>query len=512
MNNVTLKLNNASLAAIPSKNNLHLPPQGYAQLPERVLQFGTGVLLRGLPDYFIDIANRNGVFNGRVVVVKSTASGGTGEFDSQNSLYTIAERGIVNDNKIENYWVNSAISRVLTATTQWQSVLQCAEKAEMQVIISNTTEVGIVLQKEKVLDAVPQSFPGKLLAFLHKRFQYFHGAADAGMVMVPTELLTDNGSRLQAIVLELAAYNEMGNEFISWLQLHNFFCNTLVDRIVPGKPPAAEWQQLSQQLGYADELMISAEPFNLWAIEATSPRVKEILSFESVNEGMVIAPRIEKFRELKLRLLNGTHTFSCGLAHLAGFDTVKEALGDEQLSAFVRRLMMVEIAAGVPQDLVSYNEACVYANTVLDRFRNPFLEHKWLSISMNFTSKMRMRNIPLLQRYYQKHGEAPACMALGFAAYILFMQCEEKLPGQFVGNRNGLEYVIQDESAPFFARYWQNRDAASVAHNVCSNEAFWGVDLTSLPGWEKLVTRQLELLQQEGAVAILRAEHVIQTN
>ncbi|MCR6722375.1 MAG: hypothetical protein NVV59_19255 [Chitinophagaceae bacterium] len=103
-------------------------------------------------------------------------------------------------------------------------------------------------------------------------------------------------------------------------------------------------------------------------------------------------------------------------------------------------------------------------------------------------------------------------MALGFAAFILFMKCEEKLPGQFVGKRKGVEYIINDESAPFFARYWQTNDAASVVNNVCKNEAFWGMDLTQFAGWEKLVARQLELLQQEGAVAILRAEHVIQTN
>ena len=507
-----MKLNNTSLASVAVKDNLHLPPAGYNSLPERVLQFGTGVLLRGLPDYFIDRANRKGVFNGRVVLVKSTASGGADAFTTQDNLYTIAERGIVNDNRIEQYWINSVISRVLTAATEWQAVLACAENADMQIVISNTTEVGIVLVKEKVLETVPQSFPGKLLAFLHRRYQHFNGAAEAGMVVVPTELLTDNGSRLQAIVLELAAYNGLGDEFINWLQLHNFFCNTLVDRIVPGKPPAAEWELLCNQLGYTDELMISAEPFNLWAVEATAARVKEILSFESVNEGMVIAERIEKYRELKLRLLNGTHTYSCGLAHLAGFDTVKEALADDQFSAFVRRLMMVEIAEGVPQDLVSYNEACAYANTVLDRFRNPFLEHKWLSISMNFTSKMRMRNIPLIERYYQKHGEAPACMALGFAAYILFMKCKEEQPGRFAGSRNGITYTIQDESAPLFARYWQHTDAAKIVNEVCHNQDLWGMDLTSLPGWEKLVTRQLELLLQEGAVAILRAEHVLQTN
>lgn len=509
---MTLKLNKASLGSITAKGNLHLPPQGFADLPERVLQFGTGVLLRGLPDYFIDMANRHGVFNGRVLVVKSTAAGGTEAFDSQDCLYTLAERGVVNDNKVDQFWINSAISRVLTASSQWEEVLKCAENAEMQVVISNTTEVGIILQNEKVLEGVPQSFPGKLLAFLYTRYKHFNGSADAGMVIVPTELLSDNGSRLYSIVHELAAYNEFEEGFISWIKEHNHFCNSLVDRIVPGRPPKTESGQLAHELGYSDELLISAEPFNLWAIESGSPRVKELLSFESVNEGMVIAGNIEKFRELKLRLLNGTHSLGCALAFLSGFETVKEALANDQLSAFIRRLMLVEIADVIPQNLVSYNEACAYAHTVLDRFRNPFLEHKWLSISMNYTSKMRMRNLPLIQRYYEKHGEAPVCMATGFAAYILFMRCEEKMPGQFVGKLNGIEYAIQDESAAHFARYWQSGDAADVVQKVCSNQAFWDFDLTSLPGWEKLVTRQLELLLQDGAMAILRAEHVIQTN
>jgi tagaturonate reductase len=509
---VSLQLNHKNLSALAGGHNLHLPPAGYEQLPEKVLQFGTGVLLRGLPDYFIDRANRKGIFNGRVVMVKSTSAGDTRAYDEQDCLYTIAERGIVGDNREENYWVNSAISRVLNANNEWDKVLACAANPDIQIIISNTTEVGIVYKEEKIDEGVPESFPGKLLAFLVHRFRHFKGDPKAGMVIVPTELLSDNGERLKGIVLQLAQFNKLETAFIQWLQQHNHFCNTLVDRIVPGKPPAAEWEQICNELGYRDDLMISAEPFSLWAIESGSIQVAETLSFAEANEGMIIAERIEKFRELKLRLLNGTHSFCCGLAWLAGYSTVKEALSDEHLYGYVRRLMILEIAATLDPELVSYNEACAFANIVLDRFRNPYLQHQWLSISMNYTSKMRMRNIPLLQRYYQLQGKAPQAMATGFAAYILFMNCEEKRPGLYVGRRGEVEYSIQDESAHHFSRIWKNADAGEVVKAVMGNKAFWGQDLNELPGWTKLVTAQLELMQREGAMAILRAADSIQTN
>jgi len=169
-------------------------------LPEKVLQFGTGVLLRGLPDYFIDKANRMGLFNGRVVVVKSTDAGDSGAFDRQDGLYTLCVRGIDEGKKVEENIINSSISRVLSARQQWKEILKLAYFADMQVIVSNTTEVGIQLVKEDVLTDTPASFPGKLLAFLYERFKAFEGSPDSGMVIIPTELIVDNGKKLAGIV------------------------------------------------------------------------------------------------------------------------------------------------------------------------------------------------------------------------------------------------------------------------------------------------------------------------
>ncbi len=216
---------------------INLPAAGYFELPEKVLQFGTGVLLRGLPDYFIDKANKQDVFNGRIVVVKSTGNGATDAFAEQDGLYTQCVQGIENGKKVEEKILNASISRVLAAKSDWDEILKCAANPDMQLIISNTTEVGITLIKDNVHASPPESFPGKLLAFLYQRFKVFQGDSSKGMVVVPTELIPDNGKKLEAIVLELAHQNGLETAFLDWLETHNYFCNSLVDRIVPGKLP-----------------------------------------------------------------------------------------------------------------------------------------------------------------------------------------------------------------------------------------------------------------------------------
>jgi len=330
-----MQLSRKNIGNIQAQPGLTLPAANAFELPEKVLQFGTGVLLRGLPDYFIDKANRNGIFNGRVVVIKSTDSGGTDAFAKQDGLYTLCIKGLEDGKQVDETIINSSISRVLSAKNEWDQVLACAHNAEMQIIISNTTEVGITLVEDDVHAKPPQSFPGKLLAFLLERYKAFNGSVESGMVIIPTELITENGNKLRSIVLELAAMNKLDNDFVKWVETANDFCNSLVDRIVPGKLPELDRIATEKKLGYTDELMILSECFRLWAIESDSNRVRNILSFTSADDGAVIAPDIEKFRELKLRLLNGTHTFSCGLAYLAGFTTVREAMSNEYMSAFV---------------------------------------------------------------------------------------------------------------------------------------------------------------------------------
>lgn len=496
---------NLSLASLPNISHEHVqvPAENLFFLPEKVLQFGTGVLLRGLPDYYIDKANKQGIFNGRIVIVKSTSTGGTDAFEQQNGLFTHCIRGLENGNKVEENVINSSISRVLSANENWQEVLECAANPELQIVISNTTEVGISLKTDDdIFSTPPISFPGKLLAFLYKRFQVFGGDSAKGLIIIPTELIIDNGKKLESIILELAHLNAVDPKFMDWLENHNHFCSSLVDRIVPGKLSTIEKEKVDHELGFSDELMIMSECYSLWAIEASHPGVEDKLSFAQVDGGVVIANDISKFRELKLRLLNGTHTFSCGLAFFADFNTVKDAMDNEEFSNYVYQLMTSEIAPAIPYQ-ISESEANAFANKVIDRFKNPFIEHKWLAITVQYSSKMRLRNVPLLLEHYKKSGEAPKLMALGFAAHILFMKCTHD-DGKFYGSHKGSRYEITDDNAATYEEKWKQFDGREVVEEILGDTSLWEVSLKNLPGFVDVVTENLEALQNRNAITILK--------
>lgn len=473
-----------------------VPDEAVFDLPEKVLQFGTGVLLRGLPDYFIDKANKQGLFNGRIVVVKSTSKGDSSVFEKQDGLYTLCIRGLEKGDKVEQNIINASISRVLSADKEWGQILECAHDQNMEVIISNTTEVGIQFTNDDIRQYPPKSFPGKLLAFLYERFKAFNGSEHSGMVIVPTELIPDNGTKLQSIVLELAHLNGLEDEFIGWLENYNHFCNSLVDCIVPGKPGEDLQKELEQSLGYKDDLLTMSEVYRLWAIEGGAV-VKQVLSFAGSDAGVIIEPNIDIYRELKLRLLNGTHTLSCGLAFLAGCDTVKEAMDNESVSAFIADLMHNEIAPSIPFD-VDMQSAHEFGNKVLDRFRNPHIRHQWINITMQYSSKMKTRCIPVLLQHYKKNDTVPEHIALGFAAYLYFTKAVEIKSGQFFGSFQGNLYPIQDDQAPLFYKRWANLSADAVVEDVLRDASFWGEELHILPGFQQSVLEKLNTIIHNG--------------
>lgn len=479
-------------------------------LPEKVLQFGTGVLLRGLPDYFIDKANHRGVFNGRIVVVKSTGNGGTDAFTTQDNLYTHYIRGIEDGVRKEEAKINCSISRVIAANESWADILACAANEAMQVIISNTTEVGLTLLPGDDLEAAPpRSFPGKLTAFLYERYKIFNGSPDSGMVIIPTELIPDNGNILKDICVALATENKLEAAFIRWLTTANDFCNSLVDCIVPGALPEAEAKQVSAVNGYQDDLHITSETYRLWAIETTRTRTKEILSFSTIDEGVVITDNINKFRELKLRLLNGAHTFTCGLAVLSDFSMVKEAMNNPFFEKFINELMKEEITATVTNKEIDRDEAIAFADKVLDRFRNPFIEHLWLSITMQYTSKMAMRCVPAILEYYRRFKDVPRHMAAGFGAYILFMRSEQNGHGQFTGKNCGKKYIIQDDKAPLLHAKWQAVNPEVVVHDILADKGLWNADLSQLPGFEKAVLATVRKFLGQSADTIAKETAIL---
>ena len=391
-------------------------------LPEKVVQFGTGVLLRGLPDYFIDKANKLGVFNGRIVVVKSTDQGGTDAYAAQDGLYTILEKGIENGLPVERTTINASISRVVSAKTEWQAVLDCAANPDIQIVISNTTEVGLTLVASDAASLYPESFPGKLLHFLIERYRVFNGSLESGLVIIPTELISDNGIKLKEIVIELAKLKGLDANFIDWVNHANDFCSSLVDCIVPGKLPANEQAQFEQKVGYQDSLAIMSEPYRLWAIETSSEKTASILSFAAADARVILAPSINKYKEIKLRLLNATHSLCCGVAILSDFLTVRDALNDGNFKSFLSTMLLDEIVPLVAEGDITMEEARSFAMQVIDRFSNQSIEHLWVNIAVQYTAKMQMRVVPLVDKYVKQHGKAPMLISFGFAAYLLFMK------------------------------------------------------------------------------------------
>jgi tagaturonate reductase len=486
-----MKLNNNIIAS----QSPFLLEKGWCEaFPEKVLQFGTGVLLRGLPDYYIDKANKQGIFNGRIVVVKSTGSGGADEFSNQDCLYTHCIKGVRDNQVVDEVIVNSSISRVLAAKTNWAEILKTASNPEMQLILSNTTEVGIVFdENDDIINNPPNSFPGKLLAWLHKRYETFNGCKECGVAIVPTELISDNGIKLKIIVKQLATKLNMDNTFIDWLFTANDFCNSLVDRIVPGKMLEAHHKATEEKLGYEDDLMIMSEMYSLWAIETTSQITKDILSFSKIDKGIILAPNIKKYREIKLRLLNGTHTFSCGLAFLAGFDVVKDAMVNKSMSLFVSNLMKQEIGPCIESPEITQLESYEFAKNVLERFRNPYIDHRWLNITLNYTGKMKMRNLPLIAEHYNRFNNVPNLMAIGFSAYLLFMKVVREDAGKYYGMRHNEPYHIQDEFANYYLNIWQTDQANEVVDTVLSNKEIWGIDLNKFNGFADVVKKYLNL-------------------
>lgn len=461
------------------------------ELPAKILQFGTGVLLRGLPNYFVHKANEKGIFNGSIIAVKSTS--GKVEGKEQDFLFTHLIRGIEKGELVDEIFINSSIKNIISAQDDWQSVLATAKKPAIQIIISNTTEVGLQYVEESIFQNPPASFPAKLTAWLYERSK--NAIQVNPIVVVPTELVSENGKKLQEIVFKLSHFNQLGKDFEKWLYENVIFCNSLVDRIVPGKPKnETELQKIYEKLGYNDELLIISEPYRLWAIEGDE-EVKRILSFAQADEGLIISSNIEPYKERKLRLLNGTHTISVPLAFLRGKNTVYEAMQDYSMSYFITKVALSEIAPTL--DIASPESIKAFAEDVLDRFRNPFIEHRLLDITFQSTMKMRMRNVETLLRYYQKFKKIPELMAQGFAAYLLFMRATESRDGKFYGERNGEKYPINDDAAAYFFQLWKNInsneevDILELVENVLANEKLWECKLNTIEGLKESISSEL---------------------
>ena len=481
-----------------------LIPSEQFDLPERIMQFGTGVLLRGLCDFAVDKANKNGVFNGRIVVVKSTNSDSS-DFDRQDSVYTLQERGISETGETVNTaTIISAISRVVDATNNWNEVLKCAENPHLQIIISNTTEAGLVYLKEDIFQSPPKSFPAKLTAVLYERFCSFLDKEIRGLTIVPTELVVENGKLLRGYVLQHAAANELPEAFVEWLNTACDFCDSLVDLIVSGAPSKVEKEaRFLGHYNYRDELCIDSEPFMLWAIEGNE-RVTQRLSFAQVENRVVIAADIAPFREQKLRILNGGHTISINAAFLSGHEFVRDMMTDSVCGNFTESVILNEI---LPTVEPICSDAPNFANAVLNRFRNPFIAHKLISITFQNSAKMQARNAETFKRYYEKTGTVPPLMSLGFAAYLLFSKVEKEENGQYFGSYTEKPnfYLITDDKAAILQKKWAKIEGKhdknrllELVESIVSDANLFDETLKNIPNFIETVADCLFDLMNNG--------------
>jgi tagaturonate reductase len=412
-------------------------------LPERVLQFGNGVLLRGLPDFYIDAANKQGVFMGRIVVVKTTP-GNIDDFENQDFIYTHRIKGLQNGKAIDETHLNASISRVLSAGSQWEQILDCAANPDIDIVFSNTTEQGFVYQEEKIGTEAPASFPGKLLAYLLHRFQKIGSQESSRICIIPTELVEHNGQKLRTFLKDLSKFNELPAEFEAWFEKNVLVCNSLVDRIVPGKPAPEILAQYQSELQYTDHYLIESEPFNLWAIEGSPAVLCDWLSFSQCADGIKITEDISIFKELKLRLLNAAHSFSAGVALNRQLETVSEAMADPNFQDFIVALME-DIQVAIPIEIAETVKR-KFAADVLDRFRNPSIRHLWTSIIVNYTEKFKIRCVPLLLQFYRINGRFSPWMIRGLAGYFMYASSFDKSKQEL-----GLAGTIRNEVEAYFS-------------------------------------------------------------
>lgn len=457
---------------------------GKVERPVRVLQFGEGNFLRAFVDYMIDIANEQGKFDGDIVLVKPIEFGSLDRFHAQESQYTVQLRGIADGEAKRINRVVTSVTDVVDAYGEYEKYAGFARLDTLRFIVSNTTEAGIVYDDTDRLDLTPpKSYPGKLTKFLYERYRYFDGAADKGLVMLPVELIDDNGIHLKECVLKLAALWGLEDAFVTWLNEACVFTSTLVDRIVTGYPKD-EAEELCREFGYQDDLIVTGEPFALWVIESERDISAE---FPLPDAGLpvIFTDNQKPYKQRKVRILNGAHTSFVLASYLCGNDIVLESMNDALILDFIKKTIFDEVIPTLTlpkQDLIDFAEA------VLTRFNNPYVKHALLSISLNSVSKWRARCMPSFLAYIEKEGRLPKHLTFSLAALMAFYTGSEIRDAALIGHRGDEEYRIMDDAAvlEFFAEN-SAKDAEEYAGLVLANEDFWGQDLSALAGVSEAV-------------------------
>ena len=440
-----------------------------AKAKETVIQFGEGGFLRGFVDYFFHKLQEKGLYDGKIVVVQPIEKGMCQMLADQNCEYNLFLRGVENGQVVNEHTHVTSISRALNPYTQYEDYIALAASPDLRVLVSNTTEAGIeYLGTEKLTDMPPKSYPAKLTQFLYKRFE----AGLKGMILLPCELIDNNGDNLKACVLKYADLWELGDGFKNWLEKENDFCNTLVDRIVTGYP-RDEVEELTKQIGYQDNLIDTAEIFHLWVIGGHH---EDELPFNKAGYHIVWTDDVKPYKKRKVRILNGGHTSMVLGAYLYGLETVGDCLKDETVRAYLEKCLFDEI---VPT-LGNSETDIQFAKDVLERFSNPFIKHMLLSIALNSVSKFQVRVLPTILEYKEKFGKYPAALTFSMASLIAFYRTDKANDGQEI-----MDFM----------------KTASV-EEIMKREDYWHEDLTEMI---PMVKEYYELIQEKGMAEAYKA-------
>lgn len=443
--------------------------------PIKVLQFGGGNFLRAYFDWMIDTLNNETDFDGDVLIVKPTEKGDYKSLRDQGGLFHVRTQGIVDGKLVSEIDLVRCIQKVIHPYNEWQKYLESAQQESIKIIVSNTTEAGIKFSVDDLTDKeTPKEFPAKLTAWLFERWKHFKGAKDKGTIILPLELIEDNGTKLKDCILKFSDHWSLPDKFKSWVQNDNVFCNTLVDRIVTGYPKT-DIDEVFETLGCEDKLLVDAEPYHLLAIEGPEI-IKDILPFHKTELNVVFTNDLKQHRDIKVRILNGAHTSMVPMGLINNVKTVGEFMQNEKLRTWLQDLIIKEI---IPTLDYPKEQLKKYYDDVMDRFQNPFIEHKLRDISLNSISKFKTRVLPSLLINHERHSLHHGHILQAFAALIAY----------YLSSSNDDPTPLRDstDTIGFFKELSQiqfdtQAELEAIVNKVLSKEDYWGQDLLQLDG------------------------------
>lgn len=481
--------------SILNRNTTHTP----IKHPERILQFGGGNFLRAFCDWMFHVLNEETDFNSSVVIVKPTKRGDYIQLKAQEGLFHVALDGIREGELHSEVTLVESVSRVIQPYNAWSDYLKTAEQPEMRFLVSNTTEAGIKFSDtDKFADEPAHEFPAKLTQWLFHRFEHFKGEADKGMILLPCELIENNGDVLQATIIQYAELWKLGENFKNWINNHNYFCSTLVDRIVSGYPKGRA-AELLENKGVEDDLLVAGEYYHSWVIKAPS-KVQDELPFSKTGLNVQFVEDLGPYREMKVRVLNGAHTSLVPVGVLAGIETVIESMGQAEVLGHVQSVLSEEVKPTLVADFSS-EEINAFVQAVLDRFKNPTLQHYLMDISLNSTSKFQARLLPAFLDYVELKGIFPKRITFSLACLIRFYK------GEFNGvtiNRKDSAEVLE-----FFDTQWAKVDSKeqsleTLVTNTLSNPLIVGKDISNIENVVPFITAKIEAIEDKGVVGLLK--------